>query len=58
MGRKNDKRTRRAVAFYKVHYGFREPYKVRLAIQAATNCSLGCRGGDAPQRSLRLPWPT
>jgi hypothetical protein len=28
MGRKNDKRTRRTVSFYKVHYGFREPFKV------------------------------
>lgn len=28
MRRKKHKHTRRSVAFYKVHHGFREPYKV------------------------------
>ena len=28
MRRKKHKHTRRAVKFYKIHHGFREPYKV------------------------------
>jgi hypothetical protein len=31
MGRRNDKRTGKTVAFFKVHYGFREPFKARPA---------------------------
>ena len=30
MRRKKHKHTRRAVAFYKLSYGFHEPYKARL----------------------------
>lgn len=31
MRRKKHKHTRRAVKFYKIHHGFREPYKVLSA---------------------------
>lgn len=32
MRRKKHKHTRRAVAFYKVNYGMREPFKVRARV--------------------------
>jgi len=43
MRRKKHKHTRRAVAFYKVHHGMREPFKVLLDgnfIHAARSCGL------------------
>jgi hypothetical protein len=41
MRRKKHKHTRRAVAFYKVHYGFKEPFKVGYL------CHADLKGGGA-----------
>ena len=47
MRRKKHKHTRKTVAFYKVHYGFKEPFKVCVVACVAMWVALAERGEGA-----------
>jgi hypothetical protein len=64
MGQKKHKHARRTVAFYKLHHGFKEPFKVRdeglrrrrrLRTRARRLASLASSSSFSPQRQT-LPF--
>jgi hypothetical protein len=46
MRRKKHKHTRRSMAFYKINFGFREPFKARRAAARTPARSLAARRGQ------------
>ena len=54
MRRKKHKHTRKTVAFYKVHYGFKEPFKVEV-LRSMLCLAVGARGPLLPCTTKSAP---
>lgn len=55
MRRKKHKASRRAVKYYKIHFGFREPFKVRAARVWALS-DVNCRAGTSKALACLRTW--